>query len=149
MIRVSKLMAVIIAVICMSIFALPAEANRKSQNYERGCNDAKQGTYDEDKHGPAYRDGWDACKGQHRSSNDNGPAEWDRGCEDAKIGWYDRSMHNTAYEEGWQACKNEQIQSSGDNDQREWERGCSDAKGGAYDRSRHTDAYEEGWQDCN
>ena len=140
MFRVSKLMAVIIAVSCVSIYALPAEANKKTRNYERGCNDAKQGIYDEDKHGPAYRDGWDACKGQHQSNNDNGPAEWDRGCEDAKVGSYDRSRHTDAYEEGWQACNNERQQYSNDNGPAEWDRGCEDAQIGSYDRRRHTDA---------
>ena len=58
----NKFVALIIAVCCVSIYALPAEANKKSENWERGCNDAKQGTYNQSRHGDEYQKGWNACK---------------------------------------------------------------------------------------
>ena len=72
--------------------------------WDRGCEDAKVGSYDRSRHTDAYEEGWQACNNQEESSSNNGPAEWDRGCEDAKGGSYDRSSHTDAYEEGWQAC---------------------------------------------
>ena len=118
------------------------------REWDRGCSDAKGGSYDRSRHSDAYEEGWQACKNQQQSSNENVGREWDRGCSDAKGGSYDRSKHTDAYEDGWQACNNQQ-QNSYNNDESEWDRGCADAKIGSYDRSRHTDAYEEGWQDCN
>jgi hypothetical protein len=77
--------------------------------YDRGCADAKGGSYDRSGHaGQAYEQGWQACKGGGNSSNApaSGASEWDRGCADAKGGSYDRSGNaGQAYEQGWQACK--------------------------------------------
>lgn len=73
--------------------------------WDRGCEDAKIGSYDRSRHTDAYEEGWQACKDQQKqSSNDFDQKEWDRGCADAQIGSYDRSRHSDAYEEGWQDC---------------------------------------------
>jgi hypothetical protein len=75
-----------------------------TEAYNRGCADAKVGSYDRSKHSDAYEQGWQACK-QQQSAAPSGGKEYDRGCADAKIGSYDRSKHSDAYEKGWQACK--------------------------------------------
>jgi hypothetical protein len=84
-----------------------ASAQDVGREYDRGCADAKGGSYDRSKHSSAYEDGWQACKAQAAKAK---PApshgkEWNRGCSDAKGGSYDRSKHSKAYEEGWQSCK--------------------------------------------
>lgn len=73
--------------------------------WDRGCSDAKGGSYDRSKHSDAYEEGWQACKAQGQPAGTNVGKDWDRGCSDAKNGSYDRSKHSDAYEEGWQACK--------------------------------------------
>lgn len=80
--------------------------NSGPAEWDRGCEDAKGGSYDRSRHSDAYEEGWQACKNEQPASDASGPEEWDRGCEDAKIGSYDRSSHSDAYEEGWQACNN-------------------------------------------
>jgi hypothetical protein len=73
--------------------------------WDRGCEDAKIGSYDRSRHSDAYEEGWQACKDQQQQSSDDfEQREWDRGCADAQIGSYDRSRHSDAYEEGWQEC---------------------------------------------
>ena len=86
---------------------LPASAHAQSvgKEWDRGCADAKGGSYDRSKHSQAYEEGWQACKPQAAAPAKPVGKEWDRGCADAKGGSYDRSKHSQAYEEGWQACK--------------------------------------------
>ena len=107
MFKVSKFMAIIVAAGCVSLYTLPAQsANNGPAEWDRGCEDAKGGSYDRSQHSDAYEEGWQACNDQQKqSSGDNDKSEWDRGCADAKGGSYDRSQHSDAYEEGWQDCK--------------------------------------------
>jgi hypothetical protein len=79
--------------------------------YDRGCADAKAGSYDRSKHNDAYEKGWQACKQQQSAAPSVGK-EYDRGCADAKVGSYDRSKHSDAYEQGWQACKKQAGQTA-------------------------------------
>jgi hypothetical protein len=80
--------------------------NSGPAEWDRGCEDAKVGSYDRSQHSDAYEEGWQACNDQQKqSSGNNDKSEWDRGCEDARGGSYDRSQHSDAYEEGWQDCK--------------------------------------------
>jgi hypothetical protein len=39
-----------------------AGASNKDKNWERGCADAKAGSYDRSKNSQAYEEGWQACK---------------------------------------------------------------------------------------
>jgi len=79
--------------------------NNGPAEWDRGCEDAKGGSYDRSRHTDAYEEGWQSCKGQQeQSSDDFDQREWDRGCADAQGGSYDRSKHTDAYEEGWQDC---------------------------------------------
>jgi hypothetical protein len=94
-------LASVIAV--LPALTMTAEASN-TKEYDRGCSDAKIGSYDRSKHSAAYEQGWQACKKQ-QSATQGGDKEYDRGCADAKIGSYDRSKHSAAYEQGWQACK--------------------------------------------
>lgn len=71
------------------------------KEWDRGCEDAKVGSYDRSSHSDAYEEGWQACNQQKGSAN----ADWDRGCEDARVGSYDRTNKSADYEAGWQACK--------------------------------------------
>jgi hypothetical protein len=87
-----------------SLWAYPARAENVGAEWDRGCSDAKVGSYDRSKHSDAYESGWNACK-EKSAAPDHKGKEWDRGCSDAKVGSYDRSKHSKAYEEGWQACK--------------------------------------------
>ena len=89
--------------------ASAGHSNRPGNNgpaeWDRGCEDAKIGSYDRSRHTDAYEEGWQSCKGQQQQSSDDfEQREWDRGCEDAKVGSYDRSRHTDDYEEGWQDC---------------------------------------------
>jgi len=73
--------------------------------WDRGCEDAKVGSYDRSRHTDAYEEGWQSCKSEPKQSSDDfDQREWDRGCADAQGGSYDRSRHSDAYEEGWQDC---------------------------------------------
>jgi hypothetical protein len=78
-----------------------AQAQNGPKEWDRGCEDAKVGSYDRSSHSDAYEEGWQACKQQQGSTN----ADWDRGCEDSKVGSYDRTNKSADYEAGWQACK--------------------------------------------
>jgi hypothetical protein len=79
------------------------------REWDRGCADAKAGSYDRSGNaGQAYEDGWNACRegGASRAPQASVGREWDRGCADAKAGSYDRSGNaSQAYEDGWNACK--------------------------------------------
>lgn len=82
-----------------------SSADNGPAEWDRGCEDAKVGSYDRSRHTDAYEEGWQSCKGQQeQSSDDFDQREWDRGCADARGGSYDRSKHTDAYEEGWQDC---------------------------------------------
>ena len=82
-----------------------SSSHNGAAEWDRGCEDAKGGSYDRSRHTDAYEEGWQACKGQQKQSSDDfDQREWDRGCADAKGGSYDRSRHTDAYEEGWQDC---------------------------------------------
>lgn len=76
-------------------------------DYDRGCADAKAGSYDRSGNATkAYEDGWNACHGGSSYNSRSPGAEYDRGCYDAKAGAYDRSGNATkAYEDGWNACR--------------------------------------------
>lgn len=91
-------------VLAGGLFGATADAENVGKQWDRGCEDAKNGSYDRSKHSEAYEQGWQACKQQAAESGNVGK-EWDRGCEDAKGGSYDRSKHSEAYEQGWQSCK--------------------------------------------
>lgn len=86
----------------------PSSGAQNASNYDRGCADAKAGSYDRSGNADqAYESGWNACKsgsGQQQNGAQNA-AEYDRGCADAKAGSYDRSGNaGQAYENGWKAC---------------------------------------------
>jgi hypothetical protein len=80
-------------------------SNQGGSDYDRGCADAKSGSYDRSGHASrAYEDGWNACRGG--SSNNSPSSDYDRGCSDAKSGSYDRSGNASQdYENGWNACR--------------------------------------------
>jgi hypothetical protein len=137
------------AVLTCSIFAAmnPALAQQAKHGPEwnRGCSDAKAGSYDRSRHSAEYETGWQACK----AAASKAPAHnstWNRGCEDAKVGSYDRAHHNADYEAGWQSCKTAAPKAPAHNST--WNRGCADAKAGSYDRAHHNADYEAGWQAC-
>jgi len=81
-----------------------AVASNANKQYNRGCADAKAGSYDRAHHNADYEKGWQACKNQAQAAA-SGNKDYDRGCADAKVGSYDRAHHNAEYEKGWQACK--------------------------------------------
>jgi hypothetical protein len=131
------------------------KASTSSGEWDRGCADAKIGSYDRSGHaGSGYEEGWQACKNpnQHNNQNSHGShdKEWSRGCSDAEAGSYDRSGNAGAgYEEGWQSCNKNAKQQNANQTDKEWKRGCADAKVGSYDRSGNAGpTYEEGWQSC-
>ena len=93
-----------VLIVAGGLFADTAVAANAGKEWDRGCEDAKAGSYDRSKHSEAYEQGWQACK-QQATETTNVGKEWDRGCEDAKAGSYDRSKHSEAYEQGWQSCK--------------------------------------------
>jgi len=75
------------------------------RDWDRGCSDAKRGTYDRSNHSSAYEEGWQQCKNQNKPSG-NVDKEWARGCEDAKNDYYQKSdKHGQPYDDGWRACK--------------------------------------------
>jgi len=80
-------------------------SSNAGSDYDRGCADAKLGSYDRSGHASrAYEDGWNACRGGSNYNSSN--PDYDCGCADAKSGSYDRSGNaGQAYEQGWQACK--------------------------------------------
>jgi hypothetical protein len=136
------------AALTLSLFA-PVDSARAQdtvREWDRGCEDAKAGSYDRSSHTDAYEAGWQSCKPKAQERVGSVGREWDRGCEDAKVGSYDRSKHSDAYESGWQTCKPKPQPAHGSG--ADWDRGCSDAKVGSYDRSRHSSAYESGWKHC-
>jgi hypothetical protein len=142
----------------LTLAALPAAAGNPDKQWNRGCADAKAGTYDRSKHSDAYEKGWKACKNEGSSSSSGQPTrdmqeadDYSRGCDDAKAGSYDRANPTPAYERGWQSCKqdsNSESADAGANRQKEWDRGCADSKANSYDRARHNADYEAGWQAC-
>jgi hypothetical protein len=60
-IAVLSLCAVILAAAALLV-PYDAGASDKDKNWERGCADAKVGSYDRSKHSDAYEQGWQACK---------------------------------------------------------------------------------------
>lgn len=99
-----------VVLVGMCLTSLPANADNKDKNWNRGCADAKAGTYDRTKHGDAYEKGWQSCKqsddaGGEAKAGKQRQADWNRGCEDSKANSYNRANHNADYEAGWQACK--------------------------------------------
>ena len=81
----------------------PAQA--ASSAWDRGCADAKVGSYDRSSHSADYEQGWQSCKNQQeKASSGQHSKSWQRGCSDAEVGSYDRSKHSADYEAGWQAC---------------------------------------------
>jgi ribosomal protein L32 len=122
-------------------------SNNVGRDWDRGCEDAKTGSYNRAHHSDAYEAGWQACKPNDSGGSQNVGRDWDRGCEDAKMGSYNRAHHSDAYESGWQACK-PYDRGGSNNVGRDWDRGCEDAKMGSYNRAHHSDAYESGWQAC-
>jgi hypothetical protein len=83
----------------------PAHASNGPKEWDRGCEDAKAGSYDRSKHSQAYEEGWQSCKQQQAAAPSGKSSAWERGCSDAKVGSYDLSKHSAEYERGWQACK--------------------------------------------
>ncbi|HQR70158.1 MAG TPA: hypothetical protein PLE54_06120 [Burkholderiaceae bacterium] len=140
----------------LGLAALPAVAGDKEKQWNRGCADAKAGTYDRAKHNEHYEKGWQACNQQKQSSSASGQPtrnmqeadDYSRGCQDAKAGSYDRAHPTAAYERGWQSCKGSDSADEGANRQKEWDRGCADSKAKTYDRARHNADYEAGWSAC-
>lgn len=60
MTKVSNSLAVLVAVLSVCFYALPAEANPKDK-WNAGCRDAKNGSYDRSMHTAAYEEGWQDC----------------------------------------------------------------------------------------
>lgn len=137
----------------IGLVGLPAHANDKDKNWNRGCADAKAGSYDRARHGEAYEKGWQACKNQANAPQQSREdADYSRGCQDAKDGSYDRAHPTAAYERGWQSCNkrddgNDEA-AAGKERQKQWDRGCADSKAKSYDRAHHNADYEAGWQAC-
>lgn len=95
---------------CVEEGATRSDSTRTGQAssaaWDRGCSDAKVGSYDRSSHSSAYEEGWQSCKKQQeQASSSQHSKPWERGCSDAKVGSYDRSKHSADYEAGWQACK--------------------------------------------
>jgi hypothetical protein len=145
----------------LGLAALPAAAgNNHEKQWNRGCADAKAGTYDRAKHNESYEKGWQSCNQQKHSSSSSGQPthnmqeadDYSRGCGDAKAGSYDRAHPTPAYERGWQSCnqkdQGDESASAGANRQKEWDRGCADSRAHTYDRARHNADYEAGWNAC-
>jgi hypothetical protein len=143
----------------LGLAALPAVAGDHEKQWNRGCADAKAGTYDRAKHGEHYEKGWQSCNQQKQSSSSSAQQptrnmkeadDYSRGCDDAKAGSYDRANPTPAYERGWQSCnqKDDDSANEGANRQKEWDRGCADSKAKTYDRARHNADYEAGWNAC-
>jgi hypothetical protein len=92
---------------CGKSASAPPAATAKTghnANWNRGCSDARVGSYDRAHRNADYEAGWQSCK----TAAPKAPAHnstWNRGCADAKAGSYDRAHHNADYEAGWQACK--------------------------------------------
>jgi hypothetical protein len=140
-----------VALIGLGLTGLPANANNQDKGWNRGCADAKAGSYDRAKHGEAYEKGWQACKAQAPGPSKEDD-DYSRGCSDAKAGSYDRAHPTPAYERGWQSC-NEKDEANdeakaGKERQAQWDRGCADSKANSYDRASHNADYEAGWQAC-
>jgi hypothetical protein len=141
----------------LGLAASPAFAGNPDKQWNKGCADAKAGTYDRSKHSQSYENGWQSCKNQKQSAsskqqpthNMDEADDYSRGCDDAKAGSYDRANPTPAYERGWQSCKNDANGANeGANRQKEWDRGCADSKAKTYDRARHNADYEAGWNAC-
>jgi hypothetical protein len=141
----------------LGLAALPAAAGNPDKQWNKGCADAKAGTYDRSKKSDAYEKGWQACKQQQSTHSTGQPTQnmqeaddYSRGCDDAKAGSYDRAHPTAAYERGWQSCnqKGDDSANAGANRQKEWDRGCADSKAKTYDRARHNADYEAGWNAC-
>ena len=146
-------MALSVALVGLCLTGQPANADNKDKNWNRGCADAKAGTYDRTKHGDAYEKGWQACKPQAKTQGSSKDEDdYSRGCDDAKAGSYDRAHPTAAYERGWQSCKQtgnaDSEAQAGKQRQADWDRGCADSKAKSYDRANHNADYEAGWQAC-
>ncbi len=104
--RLSLHLAAGALIVAGGLLALPAQAANVGKEWDRGCADAKGGSYDRSSHSDAYESGWNACKQQQKQASSSQHSKaWQRGCSDAKGGSYDRSKHSDDYEAGWQACK--------------------------------------------
>lgn len=87
-----------------------SSGDHSGREWDRGCSDAKAGSYDRSKHSDAYEQGWKSCnkpQGGSSSGGNHDARERERGCSDAKAGSYDRSKHSDAYEQGWQSCNDQ------------------------------------------
>ena len=63
MFQMNKFIATVFAIACASFYTLPAQsANSGPAEWDRGCEDAKVGSYDRSGHSDAYEEGWQACK---------------------------------------------------------------------------------------
>ena len=102
----------IAGVLLASAVGTTATASGGNKQYNRGCADAKAGSYDRAHHNADYERGWQACKNKAQAAT-GGRKEYDRGCADAKANSYDRARHNDEYERGWQACKKQPAASTG------------------------------------
>ena len=91
----------------LGLAALPAAASNPDKQWNKGCADAKAGSYDRAHPTDAYERGWQSCnlKGDDSANEGaNRQKEWDRGCADSKAKTYDRARHNADYAAGWNAC---------------------------------------------
>ncbi len=52
---------VIATVVCVSFYALPAQAEKAQKNWDMGCNDANNVAYDRSQHSDDYEEGWQTC----------------------------------------------------------------------------------------
>ena len=80
-------------------------SGNEDDDYSRGCEDAKAGSYDRAHPAPAYERGWQSCNEKDEANDEakagkERQAKWDRGCADSKAGSYDRAHHNADYEAG-------------------------------------------------
>ena len=91
----------------LGLATLPAAASNPDKQWNKGCADAKAGTYGRSKKSQAYEQGRQSCNQKDDDSANEGAnrqKEWDRGCADSKAKTYDRARHNADYAAGWNAC---------------------------------------------
>lgn len=104
---------------------IPSVAVAGNGQYNRGCADAKAGSYDRAHHNADYEKGWQACKNKAPAATAGNGSEYNRGCADAKANSYDRARHNDEYERGWQACTKQQpAAAAAKGSPTKWEQAC-------------------------
>ena len=59
--RLSVHFAICSLIVAGSLIGYTAQASDVGREWDRGCSDAKGGSYDRSKHSDAYESGWQSC----------------------------------------------------------------------------------------